>query len=680
VNNPLLEKTELPRFHKISPEIITPAIEKILHENRQQIEELERLESVSWENFVQPIQLIDDRLSKAWSPVRHLNSVNSSDDLREVYNQCLPKISEYSTEMGQNERLYQKYQQLADAEDFGQLDEAQQKTIDDTLLQFKLGGVNLSGDDKKKFQQIQQQLSELQTRYENNLLDSTQSYEIVLGDDSHLAGLPGYARDMLKQYAEQKSLDGYRITLDMPCYIAVITYADDRDLRKQLYQAFSTRASDQGFTDKKWDNADIMVKILQLRQHKAELLGFANYAELSLQRKMANSYQQVVDFLDELARKSKPAALKDMEELREFAKAQGFEQSLESWDLAYFSEKLKQHKYRISDEDLKPYFSEDRVVKGLFQIVEKLYQIKISEIKDGVETWNEDVRFFQIEDAAGALLGRFYLDLYARKGKRGGAWMDECINRYVINGETQHPVAYLTCNLTPPIGDEAALFTHDEVITLFHEFGHGLHHMLTQVDVPDVSGINGVEWDAVELPSQFMENFCWEKEALQLFARHYKTGDALPDDLFKKMLLAKNFQSALQMLRQIEFSLFDIKLHHDTEIDSAEKIQTLLNRVRDDVAVVKPPAFNRFQNSFAHIFAGGYAAGYYSYKWAEVLSADAFSAFEKEGIFNPETGKRFLQCILQKGGSRPAKQSFQCFMGREPKIDALLRHNGIDNE
>ena len=679
MNNPLLQPSELPRFEQIKPTVITPAIEKILHDNRQQIEELERLEEVSWENFVQPIQLIDDRLSKAWSPVRHLNSVKSSDELREVYNACLPRISEYSTEMSQNQKLYQHYQSLADSAEFKNLDEAQQKTIRDALLQFKLGGVNLSGEDKKKFQQIQQRLSELQTRYENNLLDATQSYEIVLQDDSRLSGLPGYARDMLKQYAEQKSLKGYRITLDMPCYIAVITYADDRELRKQLYQAFSTRASDQGFTDEKWDNADIMVEILQLRQQKAQLLGFEHYAELSLQRKMANSYQQVVDFLSELARKSKPAAQKDMAELIQFAKDQGFEEALQTWDLPYYSEKLKQYKYRISDEDLKPYFSEDRVVNGLFQIVQKLYQIRITEVAEGVETWHEDVRFFQIEDETGALLGRFYLDLYARKGKRGGAWMDECINRYVINGETQHPVAYLTCNLTPPIGDEPALFTHDEVTTLFHEFGHGLHHMLTRVDVPDVSGINGVEWDAVELPSQFMENFCWEKQALELFARHYQTGEALPDDLFDKMLSAKNFQSALQMLRQIEFSLFDIKLHHETNIASPADIQTIIDQVRDEVAVVKPPAFNRFQNSFAHIFAGGYAAGYYSYKWAEVLSADAFSAFEKEGIFNPETGKRFLQCILQKGGSRPAAESFRCFMGREPKIDALLRHNGIEN-
>ncbi len=678
MNNPLLEETELPRFQQISPQDIQPAIEKILHDNRRQIQELEKIDDISWENFIQPIELIDDRLNKAWSPVRHLNAVDSSDELREVYNLCLPKISEYSTEIGQNQKLYQRYLKLQQSDAYNQLDPAQQKAIDDALQLFKLSGVELSGEDKKQYQQIQQRLSALQTRFENNLLDATQSYEILLDDDQRLSGLPGYALDMLKQYARQKTLSGYRITLDMPCYIAVMDYADDRALRQQLYQAFSTRASDQGPTDKKWDNSSIMVEILQLRQRKAQLLGFDSYAELSLQRKMAESYQQVVDFLDQLAQKSKQAGLNDLQEVTLFAQQQGFaEENLQAWDIPYYSEKLRKQKYQISDEDLKPYFSEALVVDGLFKIVEKLYQIDISEVRENVETWHKDVRFFQIKRQSGELLGKFYLDLYARNGKRGGAWMDECVNRYANGEKVQYPVAYLTCNLTPPIGDEPALFTHDEVTTLFHEFGHGLHHMLTRIDVAAVSGINGVEWDAVELPSQFMENFCWQKEALALFARHYKTGEALPDDLFDKMLKAKNFQSALFMLRQIEFSLFDIRLHKQTAIDSAEQIQSVLNQVRDEVAVVRPPAFNRFQNSFAHIFAGGYAAGYYSYKWAEVLSADAFSAFEEEGIFNPQTGQRFLHCILEQGGSRPAQESFRCFMGRDPSIDALLRHNGI---
>ncbi len=679
MTNPLLEETELPRFQQICAQHIQPAIEKILQDNRRQIQALEKIDDISWENFIQPLESIDDRLSKVWSPVRHLNAVASSDELREAYNRCLPKISEYSTEIGQNQKLYQRYLKLQQSEPFEQLNQAQQKSLNDALLLFKLGGVDLGGDDKKQYQQIQQRLSQLQTQFENNLLDATQSYQILLEDDQRLSGLPSYALDMLKQYAEQKSLPGYRITLDMPCYIAIMNYADDRALRQQLYQAFSTRASDQGPTDKKWDNSSIMVEILQLRQRKARLLGFDSYAELSLQRKMAESYQQVVDFLEQLAQKSKQAGLNDLQEVTLFAQQQEFaEENLQAWDIPYYSEKLRKQKYQISDEDLKPYFSEALVVQGLFKIVEKLYQIDISEVSEKVETWHKDVRFFQIRRQSGELLGKFYLDLYARNGKRGGAWMDECVNRRQASGKKiQYPVAYLTCNLTPPIGDEPALFTHDEVITLFHEFGHGLHHLLTRIDVAAVSGINGVEWDAVELPSQFMENFCWQKEALALFARHYKTGEALPDDLFDKMLQAKNFQSALFMLRQIEFALFDIRLHKQTDIDSAEKIQSVLDQVRKEVAVVQPPAFNRFQNSFAHIFAGGYAAGYYSYKWAEVLSADAFSAFEQEGIFNPQTGQRFLQCILEQGGSRPAQESFRCFMGRDPSIYALLKHNGI---
>ncbi|MCP4075025.1 MAG: M3 family metallopeptidase [Gammaproteobacteria bacterium] len=678
MNNPLLNNSVLPQFEQIKPAIIKSAIEEILLENRKQISSLEKLEECNWENFVQPLELLDDRLNKAWSPVRHLNSVKSSDELREVYNECLPLMSEYSTEIGQNKKLFDGYQQISNSDNYNDLNDAQQKTLKDSLLYFKLGGVDLSGEDKKKYQSIQKKLSELQTNYENNLLDSTQSWELILEDDCRLQGLPDYAVAMLKQYAEQKSLTGYRITLDMPCYIAVITYAADRNLRKEIYQAFSTRASNQGYTDKKWDNAANMVEILRNRKEKANLLGFSHYSELSLQTKMATSYDEVVKFLNELAEKSLPVAHKDIEQLKEFAKSEGFTEELMAWDNAYYSEKLKQQKYKISDEDLKPYFSEDLVVSGLFKIVEKLYQIKISEVINEIQTWHDDVRFFQIQNADGEISGKFYLDLYARDGKRGGAWMDECINRYKINEKIQQPVAYLTCNLTPPIGDEPALFTHDEVITLFHEFGHGLHHMLTTVDVPEVSGINGVEWDAVELPSQFMENFCWQKEALDLFAKHYKTGESLPDELYQKMIKAKNFQSSLQMLRQIEFSLFDMQLHQRNDVETEQDIQQILDAVRKKVAVIIPPSFNKFQNSFAHIFAGGYAAGYYSYKWAEVLSADAFSAFEKEGIFNIKTGKRFLQCILSQGGSRPARESFECFMGREPEINALLRHNGID--
>ncbi len=677
MNNPLLEHFDFPPFAKIEPRHVKPAIEAILQGNRQKIKELQEQQQISWAGFIQPLELLDEKLSRSWSPVRHLNSVKSSEELRQVYNDCLPMLSEYSTEIGQNENLYRAYQQLRGSDEYLDLSVARKKTIDDALLHFKLAGVALSVQDKQQYQAIQKRLSEIQSRFENNLLDATQAWELVLPDDSRLKGLPGYAKNMLKQYAEQKSLDGYRITLEMPCYIAVITYADDRHLREQIYTAFTTRASEQ-FFDKSWDNSQLMVEIVSKRQEKAKLLGFDNYAELSLQTKMAANVGQVKSFLEDLSNKAYARARQEFDQLRTFAMEEGLQDELQAWDVAYYSEKLKQRQYSISDEDLKPYFSARKVLDGLLRIAETLFELKIEEVvKQRPEFWHDDVLFYRIDNLQGQVLGYFYLDLYARPNKRGGAWMDECLGRYVIGEQRQHPVAYLTCNLTPPIGDEPALFTHDEVITLFHEFGHGLHHMLTQVDEPEVSGINGVEWDAVELPSQFMENFCWQREALDLFARHYQTGEALPDDLYDKMIRAKNFQSAMQMQRQLEFSIFDIELHEQTEIQSAEQIQHILDSVRKRVAVSFPPAFNRFQNSFSHIFAGGYAAGYYSYKWAEVLSADAFSRFEEQGIFDRQTGQRFLQCILQQGGSRPARESFECFMGREPEIDALLRHNGI---
>ncbi len=679
LKNPLLDQPDLPAFSQITTDMIKPAIQQILQENRELIKQLENLPEADWGNLIQPLEIMDDRLSKAWSPVRHLNSVKSSDELREVYNQCLPMLSEYSTEVGQNQKLYQAYKTIAQSEGFSDLSQAQRKTITDSLKHFELAGVGLSGASKKEYQKIQKELSELQSRFENNVLDANQSWEKNLPGDERLSGLPEYALAMLKQNAESKSLEGYRITLDMPCYIAMVTHADDRELRKEIYQAYCTRASDQGFTDKKWDNAEIMLNILKKRQQKASLLGFSSYAELSLETKMAKDVKQVIDFLTQMADKSHAAAQKEYQQLQNFAKNNGLLDDLQAWDIAYYSEKQREQLFEFNDEILKPYFSDNRVIQGLFDIVEKLFQINIKQVKQGIELWHLDVRFYQIFDEQQNLIGQFYLDLYAREHKRGGAWMDECINRYVIDNKVQIPVAYLTCNLTPPVGDKPALFTHDEVITLFHEFGHGIHHMLTQVDVPEVSGINGVEWDAVELPSQFMENFCWEREALDLFARHYQTGEALPQNLYHKMIAAKNYQSAMQMVRQLEFSIFDIKLHQVVKIETVEQIMQILKEVREQVAVVIPPSFNRFQNSFTHIFAGGYAAGYYSYKWAEVLSADAFSRFEQEGVFNPQTGKSFLQCILQKGGMRPALESFICFMGREPEIDALLRHNGIES-
>ena len=650
--------------------MIQPAIENLINENRKTIARLTSQQATNWDNLVKPLSLIEDRLSKAWSPVRHLNSVKSNEDLREAYNKCLPLLSEYSTEVSQNRALYQAYLDISQSQAFAEFSQAQKKTIGDALLHFRLGGVDLEGASQTRYQQLQKDLSELQSQYENNLLDANQAWQYVCDDVSELAGLPESALAMLQQLAQQKDLAGYRVTLDMPCFQAVITYADNRELRKNIYEAYTTRASDQGITDIKWDNASIMRDILAKRQEKAKILGFSNYAEYSLETKMADSVEQVVSFLLDLADRSREAAIAEVAERQAYAESLGFEGELEAWDSPYYAEKLKQHRYQISDEDLKPYFSDKRVINGLFEIVTRLYGVRIKAVETGVDRWHESVGFYQIEDREGEIIGRFYLDLYARENKRGGAWMDECINRYRIDGVTQVPVAYLTCNLTPPIGDAAALFTHDEVITLFHEFGHGLHHMLTRIDVPDVAGINGVEWDAVELPSQFMENFCWEKQALGLFARHFESGEVLPDDLFDKMIAAKNFQGALQMLRQIEFSL----------LDSAEQIQQQIDSIRAQISVVKTPPNNRFQNGFSHIFAGGYAAGYYSYKWAEVLSADAFSAFEEEGIFNPETGQRFLSCVLEQGGSRPAIESFRCFRGRDPKIDALLRHSGIIND
>ncbi len=676
-NNPLLDVDELPRFEAIEPRHVKPAIETLLAENRARLERLLEQDDFSWENLIEPIEEMENRLNKAWSPIQHLNAVRSSDELRDAYNATLPLLSEYATEIGQNRRLFEAYRKLRDTPGFDDWPQARRKTVEDALLGFHLGGVDLDDADKQRYQEIQKELSELQTRFSNNVLDATQDWDLQLTDDRRLEGLPDSARAMLRQYAEQKGLDGYRITLDAPCIQALLTYAADRDLRFEVYRAHVTRASEVGITDTRFDNAPVMERIVALKQEKARLLGYESHAHLSLVTKMADSPEQVVEFLQHLSEKSRPAAEREMEELKDFAGERGLEDSLQPWDVPYYSELLKQQRYAISDEDLKPYFSDRTVVAGLFRIVEKLYGIRIEEQTDSVERWHPDVRFFVIHNDSGEVIAKFYLDLYAREQKRGGAWMAEYLPRMHTRETRQLPIAYLTCNLTPPIGDQPALFTHDEVITLFHEFGHGLHHMLTRIEVPEVSGINGVEWDAVELPSQFMENFCWEKEALDLMARHYQNGESLPQALFEKMIAARNYHSALAMLRQIEFGLFDMRLYQDPSITRAEAIQDLLQQVREQVAVVPQADFNRFQNSFSHIFAGGYSAGYYSYKWAEVLSADAFAAFEEEGIFNPQTGQRFLECILQQGGSRPANDSFVCFRGREPSIDALLRHNGI---
>ena len=676
--NPLLQNTLLPIFSAIKPEHVEAAIDQVLADNRASLQQLlQRLgEQTSWDTLIKPLEILDNNLSKVWSPVRHLNSVMNSKELRAAHDACLGKLSAYSTELSQNENLYKAYVQLRQSKTFEQLNSAQQKTIDDALLSFTLSGVALAADKKQQYKDIKQKLSLLKSKFEQHVLDATRAWKKNILDEKELTGLPVYALAMAKQAAKKEQLEGWLLTLDAPSYIAVMTYADARSLREEMYRAYCTRASDQGPNAGEFDNTPLLQDILTLRGELAGLLGFNNYAEYSIANKMADSTDTVLKFLDDLVKRAKPRAQKELDELKQFAQAQSGIKDFQAWDASYYSEKLKQKNYGFKQEEVKPYFPAPAVIKGLFEIVKRLYGISITEIT-AVDVWHEDVKFYEIRDANNALRGQFYFDLYARTNKRGGAWMDECVNRMKLDDKIQTPVAYLTCNLTPPVGSDPALLTHDEVTTLFHEFGHGLHHMLTQVEARFVSGINGVEWDAVELPSQFMENWCWEKESLAFIAIHYQTGAVLPEDLFNKMMAAKNFQSAMMMIRQLEFSIFDFKLHLQFGRAGFPGVQQLLDEIRSQVSVLKPPAFNRFQHGFTHIFAGGYGAGYYSYKWAEVLSADAFSKFEEDGIFNRQTGEAFLHNILEKGGSQKAMELFKAFRGREPKIDALLQHNGL---
>ncbi len=677
MSNPLLNQHDLPAFSKIRPEHVKPAVEQLLAESREQVELLLQSNTqYSWDNLIAPLETMDDRISRAWSPVSHMNSVVNSDALRDVYNECLPILSEYGTEMGQHEGLYKAYRQIADGEEYTQLDMAQKKVIDNALRDFRLSGIDLDQQARDRYKKVLQELSRLSSKYSDNVLDATNAWHKQVTDEALLEGLPESARSLAKQTAEQRELDGWVFTLEFPSYYPVITYSENRELREELYSAYVTRASEQGPHAGQWDNSRTMEQIMALRHEAALLLGFNNYAERSLATKMAGSTDQVMSFLNDLATRAKVPAAQELGEVRHFAGKQSADDELQAWDIPWLSEKLRQEKYAISQEELKPYFPEPHVVGGLFAIVERLYGLHIEALED-IDTWHKDVHFYRIKDSDGQIRGEFYLDLYARPHKRGGAWMDECVCRRRSKNDLQIPVAYLTCNFSPPVGDKPALFTHNEVITLFHEFGHGLQHMLTKIDYAGVSGINGVAWDAVELPSQFMENWCWEREALDLFARHYETGDKIPDDLYQRMQQAKNYQSAMQMLRQLEFSIFDFRIHHDYEPDKGARIHATLNAVRKQIAVLQPPEFNRFENGFTHIFGGGYAAGYYSYKWAEVLSADAFSAFEETGIFNRDTGKKFMNTILEQGGSREPMELFIEFRGREPTIDALLRHSGL---
>ncbi len=676
MKTPLLEQTKLPQFSKINPAHIESAIDELLAEARSVINQcLEKNKLYSWDNLIEPIELIENKLNKAWSPVSHMNSVVNTDELRDSYNACLPKLSEYSTEMGQNKALFNAYQQIRDSDNYSSLDTAQQKIITNALRDFRLSGIDLSQEKQDRYKQISLELSSLSSKFEENVLDATNAWTKLITDKGVLAGLPETALTLANETAQQQGKEGWMITLQFPSYLAVMTYAENRELRKELYTAFSTRASDQG-SEGKWDNSETMEKLLALKHEKAQLLGFNNFSELSLATKMADKPADVIEFLENLADKSLGNARKDYQELKSFAKEQYQLGDIQAWDLGFYSEKMRQYYYQLSQEEVKKYFPVTHVVPGLFSVVEKLYGLKITEINN-FDSWHSDARFFQVCDETGQVRGQFYLDLYARSKKRGGAWMDDCVGRKKMADNLQIPVAYLTCNFTPPTANAPSLLTHDEVLTLFHEFGHGLQHMLTQIDYLGVSGINGVEWDAVELPSQFMENWCWEKEVVALISGHYETGDKLPDELFEKMLKAKNFQAGMIMVRQLEFSLFDFKIHQQYTPDKGGQIYSTLNEIRKQVAVVQPPEFNRFAHGFSHIFAGGYAAGYYSYKWAEVLSSDAYSLFEEKGIFNKESGKLFMQNILEKGGSEDAMKLFVDFRGREPEVDALLRHSGI---
>lgn len=674
MTNPLLHNSALPEFSLIKPEHVRPAIEQIISDNEQAINELLSSDAPwTWETLQLPLDQLEDRLAQAWSPVSHMNAVVNSEALREAYNECLPMLSEYATKMGQNRKLYEAFRSLRDSEDFLELDSAQQKIINDTLRDFKLAGVALDDDKKQTFASLKKALANLSSKYSDNVLDANMAWTKLVEQPFELAGMPESAVQLAQQQAQAKGLAGYLLTLDIPCYLPVMTYCENRTLRQEIYTAFTTRASDQGPNAGQFDNTHNMEAILANRHELAQLLGFANYAEYSLATKMADSTDHVMGFLEDLAHKSRAQGMQELTELKDFAKTQFGVDTLESWDVAFYAEKLRQQRYDVSQEALRPWFPAERAISGMFTLVSRLFNVEFS-VVDGVDVWHPSVTFYQIR-RGDTVLGSFYLDLYAREHKRGGAWMDVCRSRWINNGTLQNPVAYLTCNFTPPVGDKSALLTHDEVVTLFHEFGHGLHHMLTQVDHLSASGINGVAWDAVELPSQFMENWCWEKEGLEMISGHYETGEPLPDDMLQKLLAAKNFQSAMAMLRQLEFALFDFKLHRD--YDKGVSVQAVLDNVREEVAVMVPPRFNRFQNSFSHIFAGGYAAGYYSYKWAEVLSADAFSRFEEEGIFNQVTGESFLHEILEKGGSADPMALFTAFRGREPSNDALLRHSDI---
>jgi oligopeptidase A len=684
--NPLLDFAGLPKFHAITPDIVKPAIEELIADAERVVAQVMAADaSPTWASVVTPIDDVTEKLGRAWGVVGHLNAVVNSPALRDVYNGMLPTITQFWTQLSQNEALFAKYKQIRASSDTfaangtpvgdfgGALTAAQIRSLDNEIRDFRLGGAELSAEKKTQFQAIQEELSTLMSKFNDNVLDATNAFAYVVVDQSELAGLPADAIEAARESAKADGQAGWKFTLQAPSYMPVMQYADHQPLRELMYRAYVTRASELG-AKIEWDNSAVIKRILERRKESAALLGYNSYAEVSLAAKMAETPNDVVNFLNEMAAKSRPFAEQDWQELKMFAREQFNMAEVNAWDVGYVSEKLRQQRYAFSDNDVKQYFPESKVIAGLFRVVESIYGVTFA--KASAETWHADVQFYDVRDKDGTLIGQFYFDLYARENKRGGAWMDDAINRRRAHGKLQHPVAFMTCNFPAPVGGRAALFTHDDVITLFHEFGHGLHQLLTEVDELGVSGINGVEWDAVELPSQFMENFCWEWDVLRHMTAHVETGEALPRALFDKMIAAKNFQAGMQFLRQIEFALFDMQSHTDFD-PTNEDIIALVRRVREQVAVVQYPSFNRMPHAFSHIFGGGYAAGYYSYKWAEVLSADAYAAFEESGVLNQETGAKFRREVLARGGSRPAMESFIAFRGRKPEIEHLLRHNGM---
>src|SRR5574340_1109104 len=692
--NPLLDFSGLPRFAEFKPDYVTPAVDRLLSECRAAVTRAESADTpAEWDAFVAPLDDANEKLGRAWGQVSHLHSVMDSPELREAYNANLPKITVYYAELGQNEALFAKFKALKASPGYAALSPARKKIVENELRDFRLGGAELPADRKARFMQVQEELAQLSAKFEENLLDATNDFALYLDDAGDLAGVPDDVQAMMKAAAEADGKTGWKITLHMPSYLPVMQYADNRALREQMYRAYVTRASEfpstpslEGKSKAEFDNTPLIAAILKLRREAVGLLGFRSYAEVSLAAKMADTPAEVLKFLDELGARARPYAEKDYAELKAFAASELGLSDPQAWDNTYVSEKLSVARYSFSDQEVKQYFPEPRVLAGLFKLVETLYGLHVRE--DQAPTWHPDVKFYTLTDYTGQRVGQFYLDLYARPSKRGGAWMDDVITRRRKGDGIQTPVAYLNCNFSAPVGatpeggKKPALFTHDEVITLFPESGHGLHNLLTEVEDLGVSGINGVEWDAVELPSQFMENFCWEWDVLKHMTAHVDTGAPLPREVFDRMLAAKNFQAGLQTLRQIEFASLDMHLHDDFDPNGSRSAQDLIGDIRRKVAVIIPPAWNRFPNNFSHIFAGGYAAGYYSYKWAEVLSADAYALFEDEaegygGVLNPEVGHRFWSEILAQGGARPALESFKAFRGRDPTIDALLRHNGM---